>query len=171
MSVTKSNQPTGAPFHGVKPRIWSLENLSIWIIRMVLNILFFFTFLYIAETQWNVRDDIMYRFLAVFIIYIISGLFSYFLSYLIIKYIFGKFLHRRVKDLKYMIKGKRRMKKLWIYVFTIVFQTIFFILSVNFILAEEIPLSDGLAFVLAWMILWVGSRILGRGLYFIFYTW
>ncbi len=171
MSVTKSNQPTGNVLHAIKPRIWSLENLSMWILKMILNITFFFILLYMAETQWDVNSNFISHFIAIFFIYIASGLISFFLSYLIIKYLFGKFLHRQVKDFKYLLKGKRRMKKLWIYLFTVGFRTIFFILSINVIVVDGIPLPDSIAFILAWIIVWIGSRILGRVLFFIFYTW
>ncbi|KKN53974.1 hypothetical protein LCGC14_0597120 [marine sediment metagenome] len=170
MSVTKSNSMVKGP-HANRSRIWSLENLCIWAIKMVLNMLFFFAFLYVAETQWNVSRDYISHFIAIFFIYIVSGIISFFLSYLIIKYLFGRFLKRQVKSFGSMLKDKRRMKKLWIYLFTIIIQTIFFILSVNFIIADELPLSDGLAFVIAWIILWIGAKVIGRFLFFIFYTW
>jgi len=110
-------------------------------------------------------------FIFIFINYIVSGVLAFFLSYFTVKLLFGKFLKRRVKPLLIMMKGKRRMKKFWIFVFTILFQAIFFVLSVNMIIADKIPLVDSLAYFLAWVGLWFVSRVLGRVLYFIFYTW
>lgn len=170
MSVTKIEYPIKGP-HGSKDRIWSLENLSMWMMKLVWDISLFFIFLYIWETEFNVRSNIFMFFIFIFINYIVSGVLAFFLSYFTVKLLFGRFLKRRVKPLLIMMKGKRRMKKFWIFVFTILFQAIFFVLSVNMILADKIPLVDSLAYFLAWIILWFVSRVLGRVLYFIFYTW
>jgi hypothetical protein len=169
MSVSKPETIPGP--HGSKQRIWSVENISRWILKMLLAMAFFFVFMFIGEYRWNIQGDYLFYFMFIFLDYVISGILAFFLSYMIIKFMFGQYLHRQVKPLKTMVKGKRRMKTLWIYIFTILFQTFFFIFSVNMILAGNIPLVDSLAYFLAWMILWVISRVLGRLLFFILYTW
>jgi hypothetical protein len=170
MSVTKADITADRP-HGYKGRIWSVENLSLWIFKLLLNMVFFFVILYIGIAQWNVESDYLFYFSYVFIDYVIAGVIAFFLSYLILKWMFGQFLHRTVRPMKTLLKGKRRMKKLWIFIFTTLFQTLFFIFSVNMLLTSFLSIPVWLAYFLVWVFLWLVSRGLGRFLYFIFYTW
>lgn len=131
MSITKPNQ-TISGAHGTKSRIWTVETVSTWLIKLILNMAFFFTFLYIGETQLDIRRDYIAHFIYVFIFYIISGIMSVFFSYIIIKFMFGKYLHRQVKDFKLYVKGRLQRKKIWIYILSIGFTQYFFFFFKSF---------------------------------------
>ncbi len=167
MSVYKSQASSGQ--YGTKPRAWTMEYIITGLLKLILNMAFFFTFIYIGETQWNIRRDYLINFLYIFGFYVASGIVSFSLSYIIVKLLFGRFLHRQVKDIRLYLKGKFQRKKLWIYILSIGFQTIFFIMSIVMILADRIPLPDTVAYILAWLILRLVAKVLGRVLYFLLY--
>ncbi len=167
MSVSKPDR-SNQILNAVKPRMWTIEIILLCVLIMFLSMAFFFAFLYLGDVEFNITRDSRWLdyYIFVVIIFIFSGIIGTILSWIIIKYLFGKFLHRQIKSIGALFKGKRRMKKLWVYLFTIGIQATFFIVSTDVIIADKIPLSDSLALVSAWVILWVGARILSRVIYF-----
>ncbi|KKN09384.1 hypothetical protein LCGC14_1047150 [marine sediment metagenome] len=167
MSVKKQ----GAEHYGrsYKDSVWGAERVSFWIVRLIFDAIMFFVFLRIFDDIFGIFNKIPTYMLFIFISYVCADVTSFLLAYTFIKVIFG-LLHRKVKTLVAKIKYGKRMKKLWIYIFTILLETIFFYLSATVWLAGLIPIYYILSIVIAWIVLWMISKVLGRVIYFIFYT-
>lgn len=165
MSVVKYDTNTQ---RATKGTVWGLERVSKWFIRGIYDVLLFFTILIIASYYIDLSNYFNY-FLVVFITYIVSDIVVFILAYVTIKFIFG-LAHREVKTFMATIKYKKRKRRLWVYIFTIVFETIFYLLSVVMILANELPWSDFWSLVIAWILIGFTAKGLGNLIYFIFYT-
>ena len=164
-SVTKQ----GILPRATKDPLWAPERISKWIVRLIVDGLIFFcimasTFEYIDTSNW------FSYFLFLFGILIVSDIFAFILSYAIIKFLYAWLFKRRVKTFMSTIQYRRRLKKMWIYIFTISWEVIFFLIAFSTIAANKIPLPDVMAYMMAWAIIWFSARVLGRLVYFIFYT-
>jgi len=165
MSVTKPsmNYP-----RAIKDPHWSIENISKWIVRLILDGILVFSILASTMIYIDMSDTLEY-FFYLMIIFIISDFFAFFLAFAIIKAI-ATWRRRRVKSLMSTIKARKRFKKLWIYIFTLIFEVMFFMFSVALIIADKIQLPKDIALIMAWIIIWISAKALGRLLYFVFYT-
>ena len=167
MSVKKQ----GAEHYGrsYKDSVWGAERVSFWIVRLIFYALMFFVFLRIFDDVFGMGNTIPLYILFIFISYICADVISFLLAYMFIKFIFG-LLHRKVKTLVAKINYKNKLKKFWIYIFTIMLETIFFYLSASIWLADMMSFYFVVSIVIAWIILWMISRVLSRIIYFLFYT-
>lgn len=167
MSVTKQEAVKPKSF---KDELWGIENISKWLGKLIFSILFFFTFYMIIDYYFNL-DNSLYQFIAIFCSYILADAFSFFAAYVAIKAIFGFFFKRRVKPFYRTIKNKMSRKKIWIYFFAIMFETIFYSLSLVTILVEMVLVMPiWVAYLLVWTGLWLLAKGLGAFLYFVFYS-
>lgn len=167
MSVTKQEATKPKSY---KDELWGIENISKWFAKLIFSILFFFSFYTIIDYYFNL-DDSLYQFFGIFCSYILSDAFSFFAAYISIKIIFGLIFKRRVKPFYRTIKHKISRKRIWIYLLTILIETIFYSLSlVTILVAMVLVMPIWVAFILVWTGLWISAKGLGRFLYFIFYS-
>ena len=166
MSVTK---PVGLPV-AYKDELWGAENISKWAAKILFDMLFFFLFYWIFDSQFDLANA-LYHFIVIYGCYILADGFSFFVAYVSIKAIFGLIFKRKVKPFFRTMKHKVSRKKLWIYLFTIVFETLFYVISLRILIVSYFPPEY------TWLILlliWIGLRTVAKGLakllYFIFYT-
>lgn len=168
MSVVKSNVDTHTP-KSYKDELWGIENVSKWLSKMVLDLIFFFT-IYAIIGFYVDLDLLIYQFIGIFCSYILADGISFFVAYIFIKLIFGLGFKRKVKPFYRTVKYRISRKKVWVYLFTTVFETTFFIISlVTILVGMVLSLPVWVAYVLVWVGLHIIAKILGRILYFIFY--
>lgn len=165
MSVTKPGMSIPRAY---KDPMWAPENIIKWIVRLLVDGILVFSIIASTLIYIDMSDTLEYFFYLI-IIFAISDFLAFFLAYFIIKLI-ATWRKRRVKSLMSTIKARKRFKKLWIYVFTLFFEVIFFMFSVALIIAGKIKLPKDIALIMSWIIIWISAKILGRILYFMFYT-
>lgn len=152
-----------------KDALWGTENVSKWFLKILLDVMFFFTIYMIIDFYIGL-DSLTYQFLGIFCSYILADVISFFAAYIITKFLSGWIFKRNVKPFYRTIKSKLSRKKLWIYLFTTMFETIFFSISLVVILADMVlSLPVWMAYILIWIGLGMLAKGLGRFLYFIFY--
>ncbi len=136
--------------------------------KFLLNISFFFGILILYTFFIDITQDYMLYFIFVFIDYVISGILSFVFSYIIVKLIF-LLNDKPVIEFTRLINVRRRYSKLWITVFTLLFKSIFFILSALYVLGSLLPINNYvLSLIVAWIILDILSKLLGWLLRFLF---
>jgi len=161
MSVTKI-----IVSRGTKATISSPERISVWFTRFILGGLIFFAILSSTHQYIDTNNFFIY-FLYLGAVFFITDFLSFFLSYAVVKLLFGILLNRKIRSLAATIKYRRRIKKLWIYVFILMYEIIFFMSFET--LADKLPLPIYLAYILAWIGLWISAKLISRILYFLFY--
>ena len=117
-------------------------------------------------------SDQQNNFMFILFSYIFAGMFGFLTGYLLMKLFFIYLLKRQADNLWNYMKDKRRFKKLWIWLFTKIAEALFFIFSIQTVLAGEffVDLNPIVAYVIVWFGIELVSAILGRLLYFVFYT-
>lgn len=155
---------------GVKDPMWGSEPFWMWGTKVLVQIILFFVILITIIEVRVTRANMILYFIAIFITYVITGMLAFFIGYCIVKYVFG-LLRYKVKPFLHKLKGKRKYQKVWIYLFTCAFQAIFFVMAVYVYVAMEFDIPEFWALVIAWAILAIVAKLLGKFLYFLLYTW
>lgn len=165
MPSIKKNIPVRTP-RGVKDPIWGTENISMFISNLGWKVTSFFIIYYAIISQ--ISYEIFTYFILIFIDYIISDIVGLVIGYATIKLFFGIFQYE-VKSFSLILKELRKHNKLLVYVLTILFQTIFFIAGTHNLLMAWLDIPKFPALLLTWLVLALIAKLLGRGLFFLFY--
>ncbi len=168
MSSVSKYSKLKVDYKTIKNDIWTLEYALRVSIKFVLSIAFFFIILYSYSFYIDITQDYMIYFLYVFMDYVISGFLAWFFSYIIVKLMFW-FNNRPVTPFTHLIRNKMRTSRLWIMVFTTIFQSFAFIFSIQFKLTEWLPINNYFAsLIMSWLVVKIASWLLGRGLFLLF---
>jgi len=169
MSPTiKKGTPLRTP-SGVKDPIWKTDNMVIFLIKLGIQILVFFFLLVLFIYRYSIQDDLIIYSIFIYLNYLFSGIFAFLVGYGITKVAFNKAKYR-IKSLTYYIKGKRRFSKVWIFLLTILFQTVCFVSGVHMLLVMWFDTPEAYALIWAWIVIALIAKAAGRLTYVILYN-
>lgn len=148
------------------------QGLLMWFLRILIQMGLFFLILYISSFFLNVQADYFFFFIFTCVNYMASGFFAFFGAYAVVLGLFALLnLFVRIKykanPIPNILEGPRKRKKICIYIFVLIFQSLAFIISSHAILIGFFPFSDMWSYIIAWLFIAVGAKICGYGLYFI----
>lgn len=149
------------------------QGLLMWFLRLLVQMGLFFLILYATSFFFDLQADYLFFFIFTCINYMASGFFAFFISYAIVLGLFAilnLFVKTKYKahPIPYILEGPRKRKKICIYIFVIIFQSLMFIISSHAILIGFMPFSDMWSYIIAWLFISIFAKICGHGLYFIF---
>lgn len=147
----------------LKSPVWGAEPFWMYLTKLGVQIIFFFLILLLIIDPIITRKNIFIYFFAVLLNYIITGIISVFGGYLLVKWIFN-LMDYRTKPITYKYKG-RGAKHIWKYLFTCIFQSVFFVLAVYQYVAIRFDLYEFWALVITWIILAIIAKLLGKLIY------
>lgn len=164
MSVSKDNLIITSK---KEKKLIGKEGIVMRFIMLIFNIIFFFILTDSIARYFNYRDDNLYFLFIIFSCYVLSGIFSYFISYAICR-LLSEFSGYKISSLSVLIEEKRTHRRLWIYIFSILFQSLAYMISLVSIIEKTIGLPYFVLAPLVWVIIYITSRILAIILYKLF---
>lgn len=136
------------------------------IIKYLLQISIFFLTLWAVLQFYDITADNMEYFIFTCINYVTSGFFAFFGSYAIFSSLCNLTKYK-ANPIKPFIQKSRKLRRFCIYIFLILFQSLFFVLSAETNIMQYLPFDMFWSYVFTWIIIAILSRIVGHGLYFI----
>lgn len=136
------------------------------IIKFLLQISIFFLTLWVVLQFYDITADNVEYFIFTCINYIASGFFAFFGSYAIFSSLCNLTKYKP-NPIQPFIRKLRKLKHFCVYVFVILIQSLFFVLSINANIIEYLPFDMFWSYVFTWIIIAILSRVIGRGLYYI----
>lgn len=136
------------------------------IIKFLLQISIFFLTLWGVLQFYNITSNNWEYFLFTCFNYMISGFLAFFGSYAIFSSL-CKLAKHKPNPIKPCIPKSRKLRHFLIYIFLILFQSLFFVLSVETNIMKYLPFDVFWSYIVTWILIAILSRLLSRGLYFI----
>lgn len=163
MSVQK---PSNGYEEEYKEPIRGTQWFLISIIKYLLQISIFFLTLWSVLQFYDITADNMEYFIFTCINYIVSGFFAFFGSYAIFSSLCNLTKYKP-NPIQPCIRKSRKLKHFCVYILVILFQSLFFVLSIQTNIMKYLPFDEFWSYIFTWIIIAILSRVVSRGLYFI----